>query len=57
MNLIFTNRKFCYKHSSIFETGLINHLQLILSVLKTTLKKKNRNYTDTDVIQRHQKIL
>ena len=57
MNLNFTNRKICPKHSSTCETGLINHLHLILSVLKTTLKKKNRNYTDTHVIQRHQNIL
>ena len=53
----FINRKICRKHSSTFETGLINHLPLILSVLKTTSNIKNRNYTDTHVIQRHQKIL
>ena len=39
INLTFTNRKFCFKHSSLFETYLINHLHLIKSVLKITLKK------------------
>ena len=35
-----TNRKYCFKHSFTFETGLSNHDHLIYSMLKTTFKKE-----------------
>ena len=38
-DLILTNRKYCFKHSSTFETGLSDHRHLIYSMLKTTFKK------------------
>ena len=50
IDLILTNRKYCFKHSSTFETGLSDHHHLIYSMLKTTFKKeepklyKYRNY-------------
>ena len=40
-DLIFTNRKFGFKNSSIFETGLSDHHHLICSMLKTTFKKED----------------
>ena len=36
IDLIFTNRKYYFKHSSTFETG--DHHHLIYSILKTTFK-------------------
>ena len=36
IDLILTNRKFCFKNSSTFETGLSDHHRLIYSMLKTT---------------------
>ena len=38
IDLILTNRKYCFKHSSNFETGLSDHHHLIYSMLKTTFK-------------------
>ena len=52
IDLILTNRKFCFKNSSTFETGLSNHHHLIYSMLKTTFKKEDskrliyRDYKD-----------
>ena len=40
IDLIFTNRKYCFKHSSTFETGLSDHHHLIYSMLKTTFEKE-----------------
>ena len=42
IDLILTNRKYCFKHSSIYETGLSDHHHLIYSVLKTTSKKEEQ---------------
>ena len=39
-DLIFTNRKFGFKNSSIFETGLSDHHHLICSMLKTTFEQE-----------------
>ena len=39
IDLILTNRNYCFKHSSTFETGLSDHHHLIYSMLKTTFKK------------------
>ena len=39
-DLILTNRKICFKHSSTFETGLRDHHHLIYSMLKSTFKKE-----------------
>ena len=39
--LILTNRKFCFKNSSAFETGLSDHHHLIYSLLKTNFKKED----------------
>ena len=44
-DLILTNRKYCFKHSSTFKTGLGDHHNLIYSMLKTkTLKKRKQNF-------------
>ena len=40
VDLILTNRKYCFKHTSTFETGLSDHHHLIYSMLKTTFKKE-----------------
>ena len=40
IDLILTNRKYCFKHTSTFETGLSDHYHLIYSMLKTTFKKE-----------------
>ena len=40
IDLILTNRKYCFKHSCTFETGLSNHHHVIYSMLKTTFKKE-----------------
>ena len=40
IDLILTNRKYCFKHSSTFKTGLGDHHHLIYSMLKTTFKKE-----------------
>ena len=40
IDLILTNRKYCYKHTSTFETVLSDHHHLIYSMLKTTFKKE-----------------
>ena len=45
IDLILTNRKYCFKHSSTFKTGLVDHHNLIYSMLKTkTLKKRKQNF-------------
>ena len=50
MDLIFTNRKYCFKSTSSFETGTSDHHHLIYSMLKTTFEKEEskkvtyRNY-------------
>ena len=41
IDLILTNRKFCFKNSSTFETGLSDHHHLIYSMPKTTFKKED----------------
>ena len=39
-DFILTNRKYCFEHTSTFETGLTDHHHLIYSMLKTTFKKE-----------------
>ena len=41
IDLILTNRKFCFKNSSTFETGLSDHHHLIYSMLKTISEKED----------------
>ena len=41
IDLILTSRKFCFKNSSTFETGLRDHHHLIYSMLQTTFKKED----------------
>ena len=41
IELILTERKYCFKHTSSFETGLSDHHHLIYSMLKTTFKKED----------------
>ena len=41
IDLILTNRNFCFKNSSIFETGLRDHHHLIYFMLKMTFKKED----------------
>ena len=43
VDLILTNRKYCFKHTSTLETGLNDHHHLIYSMLKITLKKEESN--------------
>ena len=40
IDLILTNRKFLFKNSTSFETGLSDHHHLIYSMLKTTFHKE-----------------
>ena len=42
IDLILTNRKFSFKNSTSFETGLSDHHHLIYSMLKTTFHKEER---------------
>ena len=49
IDLILTNRKYCFKHSSTFETGFSYHHHLIYSMPKTTFKKEeHRDYKKFD---------
>ena len=57
IDLILTNRKYCFKHSSTFETGLSDHHHLVYSMLKTCFKREEskifiyqdyKNFNDTD---------
>ena len=41
INLTLTNRIFCFKNSSTFETGPCDHHHLIYSTLKTTFRKED----------------
>ena len=40
IDLILTNRKYCFKHYSTFETGLSDHHRLIYFMLKIAVKKE-----------------
>ena len=40
IDLILTNRKFCFKNTSSFETVISDHHHLIYSILKTTFEKE-----------------
>ena len=40
MDLILTNRKYCFKNTCSFKTGLSDHHHLIYSVMKTTFKSE-----------------
>ena len=50
IDLILTNRKYYFKNTSSFETGISEHHRLIYSMLKTTFEKEEskkftyRNY-------------
>ena len=50
IDLILTNRKYCFKNTSSFETGISDHHHLIYLMLKTTFEKEEskkvtyRNY-------------
>ena len=57
IDLISTNRKYCFKHSSTFETGLSDHHHLVYSILKTCFKieeskhfiyRDYKNFNNTD---------
>ena len=49
IDLILTNRKYCFKHSSTFQTGVSDHHHhLIYSIVKTTLKKEPKLYKYRD---------
>ena len=43
IDLILTNRKYCFKHWFTFETGLSDLHHLVYSMLKTCLKEQNQN--------------
>ena len=36
IDLILTNRKYCFKNTSSYETGISDHHHLIFSIMKTT---------------------
>ena len=40
IDLILTNRKYCFKNTSSLETGISDHHHLIYSMLKTTFEKE-----------------
>ena len=42
IDLIFTNRKHCFKNTLTFETSLGNHQHIIHSMLRITLKRKKQ---------------
>ena len=44
IDLISTNRKYCFKHSSTFETGLSDHHHLVYSMLKTWFKREESKH-------------
>ena len=44
IDLILNNRKYCFKHTSTFETELSGHNHLIYSMLKTTFKKEESKH-------------
>ena len=51
IDLILTNRKYSFKNTSSYETGLSDHHHLIYSVMKTTFKREEpkliyRNYSN-----------
>ena len=49
IDLILTNRKYCFKNTCSFKTGLSDHHHLIYSVMKTTFKSeelKKLSYRD-----------
>ena len=57
IDLMLTNRKYCFKHSSTFETGLRDHHYLVYSMLKTCFKREEskhfiyrdyKNFNDMD---------
>ena len=53
-DLILTNRKYCFKHLSTFETGLSDQHHLVYSMLKTRSKREEskhfiyRDYKNSD---------
>ena len=40
IDLILTNRRYCYKNTSSYETGISDHHHLIFSIMKTTFESK-----------------
>ena len=44
IDLILTNRKYCFKDSSTFETGLSDHHHLVYSMLKTRFKREESKH-------------
>ena len=40
IDLILTNRKYCFQGTSSFETGLSDHHHLVYSILKSTFEKE-----------------
>ena len=36
IDLVLTNRKYCFKNTSSYETGISDHHHLIFSIMKTT---------------------
>ena len=48
IELILTNRRYSFKHTSFTKTGLSDHHHLILSIMKTTFEKEeSKEYTGT----------
>ena len=44
IDLILTNRKYCFKYSSTFETGLSGHHHLVYSLLQTCFKREESKH-------------
>ena len=52
IDLILTNRKYCFKNTSLSEHGISDHHHLIYSMLKTTFEREeSKNYTHRDYKQ------
>ena len=51
IDLILINRKFCFKGSSTFDTGLSDHHHLIYFMLKTSFKKEAQIASFTVIIR------
>ena len=56
IDLTLTNRKYCVRNTSSFETGISVHHRLIYSMLKTTFEKKNQKKLSTAIIRSWQAL-
>ena len=50
IDLILTNRRYSFKHTSSTETGLNDHHHLISSMMKTTFEKEELYTVTTEIL-------